>query len=280
MAPIHGLKSIGMLLILIIFLCFSTSMGSSQSFERLTLPANTTSPVSLAFDKDDEGPYVITSDGLVVKHAPNIGFLKMATFKFQRGNKTKQGLTDACERPRGMAFNNLGNKIYFADAYDGLFVVRFNSLKKREVPRLAIHLATSVKGVPLGFLSGLDVDPKTGMLYLTDATSVYGLRIQKYWLKGPKANIAETIYFGHRVAHPIHIRRTKSGQFWVATNPNLFKNVTVPTAVLIDSSGSFVLKKVSLDDQYNQSSVSEVQEALGTRYVGSFGVNYIGAFNM
>lgn len=74
MAPIHGLKSIGMLLILMIFLCF----------ERLTLPTNATSPVSLAFDKNGGGPYLITSDGLVVKHAPNIGFLKMATFKFQR----------------------------------------------------------------------------------------------------------------------------------------------------------------------------------------------------
>ncbi|CAL9021821.1 unnamed protein product [Prunus brigantina] len=104
--------------------------------------------------------------------------------------------------------------------------------------RVATKLAY---GVPFQFLSGLDVDLNTRMVYFTDAISVEGKRIQKYWIKGPNDKTTTLIDFSS-LGPPAKIKRTKAGDFWV-----VFNNCTVPTAVLIDSVGN-VLNKLNLLD--------------------------------
>ncbi|KAL5751409.1 hypothetical protein ACOSP7_026012 [Xanthoceras sorbifolium] len=116
-----------------------------------------------------------------------------------------------CGRPLGLGIHTSTGKIYIADAYTGLLVVGRNG-------GLATQLATTANGVPFCFLDGLDVDQLIGDVYFTDAsaqlllvlvTKFIGKRVQRYWLKGLKANTAEVIAtFNGR---PANIKRTPSG---------------------------------------------------------------------
>ncbi|KAH7549276.1 hypothetical protein JRO89_XS13G0008000 [Xanthoceras sorbifolium] len=114
----------------------------------------------------------------------------------------------------GLGIHTSTGKIYIADAYTGLLVVGPNG-------GLATQLATTANGVPFCFLDGLDVDQLIGDVYFTDAmkfskqlllvlvTKFIGKRVQRYWLKGLKANTAEVIAtFNGR---PANIKRTPSG---------------------------------------------------------------------
>jgi len=108
-----------------------------------------------------------------------------------------------------------------------------------------------------------------------------GQRIQRFWIRGPKSNTAETfITFQGR---PNKITRTGLGDFLVAVNviTNQSTQDVLPTVVRINAFGT-VVKRVALDRQYNDTGVTEVIEHLGEYYIGSQYVNvtFVGVYGI
>ncbi|XP_038688092.1 protein STRICTOSIDINE SYNTHASE-LIKE 11-like [Tripterygium wilfordii] len=96
-------------------------------------------------------------------------------------------------------------------------------------------------------------------------------RVQKYWLKGPKANTSEILV--SLPGRPGNIKRTPLGDFWVAVNVN---TTTIrPTGMKINGLGQ-ILQTVALDALYNNKSVSEIQEFRGKLYIGSNVASFVG----
>ncbi|XP_050238807.1 protein STRICTOSIDINE SYNTHASE-LIKE 11-like [Mercurialis annua] len=120
--------------------------------------------------------------------------------------------------------------------------------------------------------SGVAVSVGGKYLLFTEFT---GRRIQKYWLKGPKANTSEILLT--LPGYPDNIKRTPVGDtFWVAVNiqQSLAEN-NVPTALKIDGLGK-ILRNISLSQEYNSTLISEVHEpVVGTLYIGSIFANFL-----
>ncbi|XP_050238812.1 protein STRICTOSIDINE SYNTHASE-LIKE 11-like [Mercurialis annua] len=121
--------------------------------------------------------------------------------------------------------------------------------------------------------AGVAVSVGAKYLLFTEFT---GRRIQKYWLKGPKANTSEVLLT--LPGYPDNIKRTPLGDtFWIAVNvqQSLGQN-NVPTAVKIDGLGK-ILRNISLSQEYNSTLISEVHEpVVGTLYIGSIFANFLG----
>lgn len=112
-------------------------------------------------------------------------------------------------------------------------------------------------------------------------SELIGQRIQRFWIRGPKINTAETfITFQGR---PNKIKRTGLGDFLVAVNVIINQSTQdiLPTVVRINAFGT-VVKRVALDKQYNNTRVTEVIEHLGKYYVGSQNVNvtFVGVYGI
>ncbi|XP_050238809.1 protein STRICTOSIDINE SYNTHASE-LIKE 11-like [Mercurialis annua] len=121
--------------------------------------------------------------------------------------------------------------------------------------------------------SGVAVSVAGNYLLFTEFT---GRRIQKYWLKGSKANTSEVLLT--LPGYLDNIKRTPLGDtFWVAVNvqQSLDQN-NVPTAIKIDGLGK-ILRNISLSQEYNSTLISEVHEpVVGTLYIGSVFANFLG----
>nr|AFK33877.1 unknown [Lotus japonicus] len=105
-------------------------------------------------------------------------------------------------------------------------------------------------------------------------------RIQRFWLKGPRANLSDT--FIRLAGKPDNIKRNSRGQFWVAVNsylglPRRPIRRVLPSGVRISENG-LVLQVVSLAQEYGTEPASEVQEFNGTLYAGSLFVSYASIF--
>ncbi|XP_020235972.1 protein STRICTOSIDINE SYNTHASE-LIKE 2 isoform X2 [Cajanus cajan] len=74
-----------------------------------------------------------------------------------------------CGRPLGLCFSIPSSDLYIADAYKGLVVVGLNGGTAR-------RLISTVKGEPLAFTNGLDVDQRTGAVYFTSSSSKHQRR--------------------------------------------------------------------------------------------------------
>lgn len=95
--------------------------------------------------------------------------------------------------------------------------------------------------------------------------------IRKLWLKGPKANTSEVLV--KLPGHPHNVKRTESGEFWVAeTLPS------VPYGRKINADGE-ILDSVRLDSEYENELISEVNEHQGSLYVGGGYTNFVGLFS-
>lgn len=103
-------------------------------------------------------------------------------------------------------------------------------------------------------------------------------RIQRVWLKGPRANSSET--FLVLQGKPDNIRRNSRGEFWVAVNNLLGPPPTLPMLPLgiRVNENRAVLQVVSFAEGFGVESVSEVQEFNGALYVGSLHVSYASIF--
>ncbi|KAL0408669.1 UNVERIFIED_CONTAM: protein STRICTOSIDINE SYNTHASE-LIKE 10 [Sesamum radiatum] len=87
-------------------------------------------------------------------------------------------------------------------------------------------------------------------------------RITRYWLKGPKANTSEI--FVELPGNPDNIKKTKSGDFWVAVNIQRLqpKPSCFALGQKISADGQ-ILETVNFYAEYNATSVAEVQEHHG-----------------
>ncbi|PWA73919.1 Six-bladed beta-propeller, TolB-like protein [Artemisia annua] len=155
---------------LIVWFLLLGSVLSYNTFNKLQLPPNVTSPESAAFDRGGEGPYVTVADGRILKwQGPNVGFVD---FAYTSPNRTKDlcdgtndlNLGPICGRPLALSFNYKSSDLYITDAFFGLLVVGFNG-----------GLATQLPGI-YKYLSGIDVESYTGNVYMTDASLTYDIR--------------------------------------------------------------------------------------------------------
>ena len=85
------------------------------------------------------------------------------------GPHEHQRTEHVCGRPLGLAFEKSTGDLYIADAYMGV-------LKVGREGGLANQMLTRQLDEPLRFTNGLDVDPRTGVVYFTDSSSVYQRR--------------------------------------------------------------------------------------------------------
>ncbi|KAJ9535992.1 hypothetical protein OSB04_un000843 [Centaurea solstitialis] len=145
--------------------------GQFTRFNNLTLPQGVTGPESAAFrGLGVEGPFTTVTDGRILKwQGPNIGFVDFAYTSPARTKQFCDGITDPakgpiCGRPLALSYQRTTGLLYIADAYLGLLVVGPNG-------GLATQLAGGFK-----FLTGVDVDLLTGLVYLSDASLTYEIR--------------------------------------------------------------------------------------------------------
>nr|BAB47180.1 strictosidine synthase [Ophiorrhiza pumila] len=96
-------------------------------------------------------------------------------------------------------------------------------------------------------------------------------RILKYWLKGPKANTSEFLL---KVRGPGNIKRTKDGDFWVASSDNNGITVT-PRGIRFDEFGN-ILEVVAIPLPYKGEHIEQVQEHDGALFVGSLFHEFVG----
>lgn len=76
---------------------------------------------------------------------------------------------ETCGRPLGLSFYYKTGELFIADAYLGLVKVPFYG-------GAATQLVAHAQGNPFGFLAGVDVDPQTGIVYFSEASSDFKLR--------------------------------------------------------------------------------------------------------
>jgi hypothetical protein len=79
-------------------------------------------------------------------------------------------LQETCGRPMGLSFDYNTGELYIADAYYGLVKVPYDGGAATQL------VANNLEGNPFGFLAGVDVDPSTGIVYFTEASSHYKIR--------------------------------------------------------------------------------------------------------
>ncbi|KAM4114693.1 hypothetical protein ACJW30_04G088700 [Castanea mollissima] len=310
MAIIYVPTRLSMLSIFILFFCTTPPLALSLVFKKLQLPPGASGPEFYAFKAKfgvlgvlDTGVYdgrILTSQG---------GTANFTDFAFTAPNRSKaacDGQTNVdlqakCGRPLGLEFSISTNQLYVADAYFGLSVVGPKG-------RLTTQLANSVNGVPFCFLDGLGLHPITGDVYFTQFSATYqlstelvtwlsgaagtavsalgdfvlvseyiGKRIQRFWLTGAKRYRTET-FISFR-GNPDNIKRDANGDFWVAVNDAIKSSTqdTLPIRVRIDRSGS--VQKVSLENEYNTTKISEAQKYLGRIYIGSPITNFVGVYS-
>ncbi|KAK2970093.1 LOW QUALITY PROTEIN: hypothetical protein RJ640_018413 [Escallonia rubra] len=259
-------------------------------FSKIQLQPRLTGPESVAFDPMGGGPYVVVTDGRVLK--------------------TKQlcdGITDpnlgpTCGRPLALSFNLVTGDLYMVDAYRGLHVVGRNGGR-------ATQLATSAEGTPFRLLNGVDVDQTTGVVNFSDSSTTFELinltqpnfvpdstgGLMKYDLRTKEVKVLLRGLFvavGPAVvsmaAKQIQLRSFKrsgeskqdqedtSGRFLVniaTQGPTL----TYPQGLRFDAFGE-VLLAMNFDEQYYNTSINVIQEHNGLLYVGSRVVDFVGVY--
>lgn len=121
--------------------------------------------------------------------------------------------------------------------------------------------------------AGTAVSPDGSFVLVTE---FIGQRIQKYWLKGPKANTTEVLITFH--GRPDNIKRNPGGDFWVAVNQKtLIPLIMLPEGIRLDANGT-IRESLPISVQYGLQSISEVQQFSGILYIGSLYGNFIGTY--
>ncbi|XP_068642039.1 protein STRICTOSIDINE SYNTHASE-LIKE 10-like [Aristolochia californica] len=157
------------------FVLFVTTLARSHAQEARYHRLNFTGavgPESVVFDNAGGGPYTGVSDGRILKWDGSAN--RWEEFAVLTPNRRREicdnsedpELEAECGRPLGLQFNRATGDLYIADAYHGLLVVG---------PKggVATPEVVNVEGNPLGFVDGIDINQETGMVYFTDASTVF-----------------------------------------------------------------------------------------------------------
>ncbi|XP_054820503.1 protein STRICTOSIDINE SYNTHASE-LIKE 11-like [Prosopis cineraria] len=212
------------ILVFTVLLCSPSIASSNRIISRLLLPSPVTGPESLAFDPADDGPYTGGSDGRIFKYVgPSDGFVEFAFSSPDRNKTICDGISDfseiqkTCGRPLGLAFNYQTGELYIADAYLGLLKVNSDGGSPTQV-------VSCVEGKSFRFLAGLDIDPQSGVVYFTEASSTYQIRDLKTLL-GNGDNSGSLIKFDPSTME----------------TSVLLRDLAVPSGVAVSKDGSYVL---------------------------------------
>jgi hypothetical protein len=100
-------------------------------------------------------------------------------------------------------------------------------------------------------------------------------RILKYWLRGPRANTAEVLLT--LSGSPNKIRRTASGEFWVAVT--VLTPTLQLTGIRIDGFGN-ILQTITFSPGFDSSLITEVYEHNGSLYLGSLFIGHVGVYRL
>ncbi|KAA8541118.1 hypothetical protein F0562_025083 [Nyssa sinensis] len=178
--------------------------------------------------------------------------------------------------PDGLEVDQLTGFVYFTDASAVYNLSQVNQLvSNHDATGRLLRYDPKTKQVTV-LLEGLSgpsgVAASKDSSYLIVVESVSS-RIQKYWLKGPKANTAEVLL--NLTGSPDKIKRTARGDFWVAVT------VQTPTHALkgvrINEAGT-ILETLTFSPKYDTSLIVEVNEYKGALYLGSLYPNFVGVY--
>lgn len=118
--------------------------------------------------------------------------------------------------------------------------------------------------------AGVAVSDDSSYLIFTEFIT---MRIQKYWLTGPKANTAEIIL--NVTGNPDNVKRTSSGDFWIAVT--ITPQVQL-TGIKIDGFGN-VLRNLTFSPHFQAPSIiTDVQEYGDALLLGSLDGPYLGVY--
>ncbi|KAA8541117.1 hypothetical protein F0562_025084 [Nyssa sinensis] len=178
--------------------------------------------------------------------------------------------------PDGLEVDQLTGIVYFTDASAVYNLSQMNQLfSKGDATGRLLRYDPKTKQVTvllngLSAPSGVAVSKDSSYLLVVEAVRS---RIQKYWLKGSKANTAEVLL--NLTGSPDKIKRTARGDFWVAVT------VQTPTLELKGvriTEGGTILETVTFSPKYDTSFITEVNEYKGALYLGSLYPNYVGVY--
>ncbi|KAA8541128.1 hypothetical protein F0562_025126 [Nyssa sinensis] len=178
--------------------------------------------------------------------------------------------------PDGVEVDQVTGMVYFTDAsavYNLSQIDQLTSTRDATGRLLKYNPKTKQVTVLLSGLagaSGVAVSKDSSFLLVTEFVRT---RIQKYWLKGPKANTAEVLL--NLTGSPDKIRRTIRGDFRVAIT------VQTPTFALvgqrINGEGT-ILETLTFSPQFNTTLITEVNEHKGELYLGSLYPMFVGVY--
>ncbi|XP_028763618.1 protein STRICTOSIDINE SYNTHASE-LIKE 11-like [Neltuma alba] len=213
----------GVIGILVLQMCWQwMGSGGQRIVRRMDLPSPVTGPESIAFDSIGGGPYTGGSDGRIFKFE-NGAFVEFAYTSPIRNKTLCDGiagfsaLQETCGRPLGLGFHEGTQEWYVADAYQGL--VKVPSFGGRPT-----QVVTSVQCRPFRFLDALDIDPSTGIVYFTEASS-------RYQLKDMQALLSSGDSSGSLLSYDPRTGQTKV----------LLGNLALPGGVAVSRDSSFLL---------------------------------------
>ena len=99
-------------------------------------------------------------------------------------------------------------------------------------------------------------------------------RIRRFWLRGPRALTSEVVATFE--GRPDNIRKTNSGDFWVAVT---IERTSIPTAIKINGNGK-ILRTLPLNPYYNATSVFSEFKEFGNKFcVGSVMESFVGVLH-
>ena len=124
----------------------------------------------------------------------------------------------------------------------------------------------------LGLAVGVAIN-KDGSFVLV--SEFIATRIQRYWLRGPKANTSEL--FLKPTGTPDNIKRNARGEFWVAANIGAEMAAAAPLGLRVSEEGK-ILQVVAFDTGDITRTISEVHEYNGALYIGSLALPFVGFF--
>ncbi|MED6110366.1 hypothetical protein PIB30_042155 [Stylosanthes scabra] len=129
----------------------------------------------------------------------------------------------------------------------------------------------------LAFPSGVATSNDGSFVLVTE---FLGRRIQRFWLKGQRANTSDI--FAQLTGSPDNIKRNPKNEFWVAVNnllgpPPPPLPPILPSAVRINDLG-ITSQVMLLPDEFVTQPVSEVHEFNGKLYGGSLFTSYAAVF--
>nr|QWX38543.1 strictosidine synthase 2 [Camptotheca acuminata] len=178
--------------------------------------------------------------------------------------------------PDGVEVDQLTGVVYMTDASATYNLSQIDQLTgTRDATGRLIKYDPKTKQVTvllsgLAGASGVAISVDGSFLLVTEFVKT---RIQKYWLKGPKANTAEVLL--NLTGSPDKIRRTIRGDFWVAVT------VQTPTFALIGqriNGVGTILETITFSPEFNTTLITEVKEYKDKLYLGSLYPKFVGVY--